>query len=296
VWNEGWPLRLLWTTGSALLLFLVFAIHVAYLRQTLLATRNFYGSLRVQQTVTDHGDTMRKLVNGSIEHGTQIFSADLRHVPTTYYAHDSGVGLALDNCCAGGSKRVGVIGLGAGTLAAYGRAGDSFRFYELNPAVPPIARNLFGWLKESPAQSSVVEGDGRASLAQEQPQHFNVLVVDAFTGDAIPLHLLTREAFALYERHMAPGGVMAFHVSNSYVNLAPEVALLAQSSGWQARLVTSAEDRQSGEQKAVWVLVARKPAWFEQGALAGRTAAITPVAGLRAWTDDYSSLLPILRW
>ena len=239
-------------TGCALLLFLVIAVHRAYLHNSLLATRNFYGSLRVQQTVTEHGDTMRTLVNGSIQHGTQIFSDDLKHVPTTYYARDSGVGLALEHCCEGRSKRVGVVGLGAGTLAAYGRPGDDFRFYEINPADLPIAQNLFTWLRDSQARLSFAEGDARASLTAEAPQRFDVLILDAFSGDAIPLHLLTVEAMTLYRRHLAPGGVLAFHVSNGYVNLEPEIAQLAASAGLGARSVQSPEDRQSGEFRATW--------------------------------------------
>ncbi len=295
VWKSAPAPRLLVATGCALLLFLVFAVHKAYLRNTLLATRNFYGSLRVQQTVTEHGDTMRTLVNGSIQHGTQIFSDDLRRVPTTYYARDSGAGLALELCCAGRTKRVGVVGLGAGTLAAYGRAGDAFRFYEINPAVLPIARNLFTWLRDSQARLSFVEGDARASLAAEPPQGFDVLLVDAFSGDAIPLHLLTVEAMALYRRHLAPGGVMAFHVSNGYVNLEPEIGELAKAAGMEARSVQSPEDKQSGEFRATWVLVAT-PEFFARDGVADRALRIAPVAGVGAWTDDDSSLLPLLRW
>jgi hypothetical protein len=296
VWKSAPTLRLVVGTGCALLLFLVFAVHKAYLRNTLLATRNFYGSLRVEQTVTEHGDTVRTLVNGSIQHGTQIFSDDLRRVPTTYYARDSGAGLALELCCAGRTKRVGVVGLGAGTLAAYGRAGDDFRFYEINPADLPIAQNLFTWLRDSGAQLSFVEGDARASLAAEPPQGFDVLLVDAFSGDAIPLHLLTVEAMTLYRRHLAPGGVMAFHVSNGYVNLEPEVGELAKAAGLEARSVQSPEDKQSGEFRATWVLLASGPEFFAQAGLRDRAMSIHPVAGVGAWTDDYSSLLPLLRW
>jgi len=296
LWRETWPQRLLWATGSGLLIFLIFALHTAYHHNTLVTVRNFYGSLRVEQSVTEHGDPIRTLLNGTIQHGTQIFSPDLRHVPTTYYAHDSGVGLALLNCCPGSTRRVGVVGLGAGTLAAYGRPGDSFRFYEINPAVQPIAGNLFTWLRESQAHIDFVEGDARASLAAEVPQRLDVLVVDAFSGDAIPLHLLTVEALALYRRHLAPGGVVAFHVSNLYVNLAPEVALLAASAHMQARSVSSEEDKQSGELRATWVLVTDNEAFFELPKVALNANPIHPAPSLRPWTDDYSSLLPLVRW
>jgi hypothetical protein len=296
VWQFGWLPRLVLATGAALLLFLVFALRSAYQHNTLFATRNFYGSLRVQQSVTEHGDPIRTLVNGSIEHGTQIFSPDLIRIPTTYYATDSGAGLALLNCCVNHPKYVGVVGLGAGTLAAYGRLGDNFRFYEINPAVLPIAQNLFTWLRDSPAQLTFVEGDARASLAAEPPQHFDVLLVDAFSGDAIPLHLLTTQAFALYLRHLAPSGILAFHVSNRYVDLAPQIALLATTAHLQARIVSSPEDKQSGTFKSTWVLIPTNPIFLSQPTLASRSTPIRAIPNLRVWTDDYSSLLPLVHW
>jgi SAM-dependent methyltransferase len=294
-WESGWAQRILWATGSALLLFLVFAIHTAYLRQTLLATRNFYGSLRVQQSVTDHGDPIRTLLNGSIQHGTQIFSDDLRHVPTTYYAPDSGIGLAMAGCCPGRARNVGVVGLGAGTLAAYGKPGDTFRFYEINPAVLPIAQNLFTYLRDSHAKLSFVEGDARASLASEPAQHFDILVVDAFSGDAIPLHLLTLEAMAIYRRHLAPGGIIAFHVSNQYVDLIQPVDLLAHASHMQSRVVVSAEDTQSGAFRSIWILVTDNQAFLAQPDIALHATLPPPNPLWKAWTDDYSFLLPFIR-
>jgi hypothetical protein len=295
-WTTAWPQRLLWATGSGLLVFLVAALHSVYHHHTLVTVRNFYGTLRVQQTVTEHGDPIRTLMNGTIQHGTQIFSPDLRTVPTTYYARDSGVGLAMLRCCPRSTKRVGVVGLGAGTLAAYGNPGDSFRFYEINPAVLPIAQNLFTWLRDSKADITFAEGDARASLAMEAPQRFDILVLDAFSGDAIPLHLLTVEAMAIYRKHLAPGGILAFHVSNSYVNLEPEVAALAAAAHLQARSVRNAEDKQSGESRATWVLVTEDDAFFEQPAVALSAAPVAPRRGIAPWTDNYSSLAPLVRW
>ncbi len=294
--NPAWTWRLLWTGCSALLLSFVVTLHTAYLRQTILSTRNFYATLRVKQSVTEHGDPIRTLLNGTIQHGNQIFSPDLSHVPTTYFAENSGVGVALNNCCAGRPRRIGIVGLGVGTIAAYGKAGDSIRFYEINPGVQPIASNLFTYLRDSPAQIALIEGDARASLAAESPQKFDILIVDAFSGDAIPLHLLTVEALTLYRRHLVPGGVLAFHVSNQYVNLEPEIALLATSAGMQSHRIESAEDKQSGEFAAVWVLASGKAAFFGQAAVATRISPIKPASGLRPWTDEYSSLLPILHW
>jgi hypothetical protein len=239
-WSIGWAQRLLWSTASILLLALVVMLHVAYQRDTPFATRNFYASLRVRQSLSAYpGATMRTLTNGTIQHGTQIFSPELRKTPTTYYAEDSGVGLALRFCCHGGARNIGVIGLGVGTIAAYGRPGDKIRFYEINPDVYPIAQHLFTYMRDSPAQVDSVEGDARTTLAAEPPMGFDVLVIDAFSGDAIPLHLLTTQAVELYKRHLAPGGILAFHVSNSHVDLEPEIALLAKAAGMDARRVSS---------------------------------------------------------
>jgi hypothetical protein len=294
-WPDGWGQRLLWSTASVLLLFLNFALHTAYAQQTLLETRNFYGSLRVKRDISPGGEPMRMLLNGTIQHGNQIFSPDLTRTPTTYYAKDSGVGLALANCCAGRPRNIGIVGLGAGTIAAYGNSGDQIRFYEINPHVLPIARNLFTYIRDSPAHITIVEGDARASLAHEAPQRFNVLVVDAFSGDAIPLHLLTTEALTLYQKHLAPGGILAFHVSNQYLDLAPEVAQLAASVHMEARLFDTPSVDSRGEFRSTWVLVTASPGFFSLPEVAATAMPIAPIPGLHAWTDDYSSLLPIFQ-
>ncbi len=294
VWPQGWSQRLLWAVGGVMLLYVIVLLHAAYGQDSIFLTRNFYGSLRVKQTYDAHQFPLRTLSNGTIQHGTQIFTPEMRRTPTTYYAEDSGVGLALRFCCAGRSRRIGVVGLGAGTLAAYGKPGDQFRFYEINPAVLPIAQHLFTYLRDSPAQTTFVEGDARASLTNERPNHFDVLVIDAFSGDAIPLHLLTTEAVALYRKHLAPDGILAFHVSNQHVDLAPEVYLLAQANGMQARTVQSLADDRRGEFNATWVLVTKNAAFLTLPPIASAQPT-EPRAGLRLWTDDYSSLLPLLR-
>ncbi len=315
-WQEGWQQRMVWATGSLLLIALTVALHVQFGRHALLRARNFYGSLRVVETNIDSESAsrgtnsdgtgsedaytsgtgpVRTLMNGRIRHGTQMMEADRRKTPTTYYGQDSGVGVTLRNCCEGRPKAVGVVGLGVGTIAAYGEAGDRMRFYEINPLVEPIARNLFTYLRDSPAAITVVAGDGRASLTREPAQGFDVLAVDAFSGDAIPLHLLTREAMQVYTRQLVPGGVVAFHVSNSYLDLAPEIARVAQAEGMQARLVESLPVPAEGAYRATWVLVSEDAGFFARPGVAAATTRIVQKPGLRVWTDDYSSLLPVLR-
>ena len=296
-WSSGWAMRLLWTTASILLLSLVVILHIAYHRNTPLAVRNFYGSLRVRQSLSAYpGATMRTLTNGSIQHGTQIFSTELRKTPTTYYAEDSGIGLALRFCCQGRARNIGVIGLGVGTIATYGQRGDRIRFYEINPAVTPIAQNLFTYLRESQAQITIADGDARNSLSHEPPQRFDVLAVDAFSGDAIPLHLLTTQALDLYKRHLAPGGILAFHISNQHVDLEPEIALLARAAGIDVRRVSSIANEQRGEYTATWMLLTNSSAFFTQPEVASQVRQPSSDASARLWTDDYSSLLPAIRW
>ncbi len=301
-----WAQRLLWITATGMMFALIILMNRSFAHDSLILVRNFYGSLSVRQSNNPPiALTVRSLQNGSIQHGTQWFAPEFRTTPTTYYAQNSGVGLALEYCCAESGaprpKNVGIIGLGAGTLAAYGKPGDRFTFYEINPEVEPIARNLFTYIRDSGARVKVLEGDARITLENQPPQNYDVIVVDAFSGDAIPLHLLTREAIALYRHHLAPGGVLAFHVSNQYLDLAPEVALLAASQRMQAVSVQSLPDEQRGAFSSNWVLVTANLAFLNRPEIAKVARPIVrrrsaSARKLRLWTDDYSSLLPILQW
>jgi hypothetical protein len=296
-WKEGWSQRMLWAVASIMMAVLVSWLHVAYQRETIAAVRNFYGTLRVKQNHGYPGSVMRTLTNGTIQHGTQYFGTEqLRRTPTTYYAEDSGVGLAMRYCCEGRARRFGVIGLGAGTLAAYGRPGDDIKFYEINPAVAPIAENVFTYIRDSGAHIEIVEGDGRLSLLHEGPQRFDVLVVDAFSGDAIPLHLLTTQAVALYRKHLTPSGILAFHISNQHVDLEPPVALLAKAAGMEAVRISTGPKDEIGEFGATWMLVTDNAGILALPEVASRARPAAIKDGLKVWTDDYSSLLPVLRW
>jgi SAM-dependent methyltransferase len=189
---------------------------------------------------------------------------------------------------------VGVIGLGAGTIAAYGRPGDYYRFYDINPRVIQIARSEFNYLADCRAKVDIVLGDARLSLEREPNQNFDVLAVDAFSSDSIPVHLLTREAFRLFFRHIRPDGILAVHVSNSHLSLEPVVERLATALGKQNILVDT-EDGQDLVYGASWVLVTSEPEVLRQPALAAAGHAIQPKRGLRLWTDDYSNLFQILK-
>jgi hypothetical protein len=235
----------------------------------------------------------RTLFHGTIEHGAQFLWPPLRYRPTTYYGPDSGIGIVLREGFSG-PKRVGLVGLGIGTLVAYGQPGDTFRFYEINRQVINIAQGLFFYLPETHAQTAIVEGDGRLSLQRDTSPPFDVLALDAFSGDAIPIHLLTKEAGELYRRHLKPNGVIAFHVSNDFLDLAPVVQKLAASLGYHAVLVRS----HSGDDlilAADWVLVTNNPGILNNEAVKLRSAPISQIPGLRLWTDDYSNLVQIIK-
>jgi SAM-dependent methyltransferase len=259
--------------------------------------RNFYGALVVYDTETDGNmGPVRVLRHGTIDHGEQFLWPQNRRYPTTYYAHGSGVGLAIQTLQMQGSMNVGVIGLGAGTLTTYARPIDKYRIYDINPLVQKIAERQFTYLLDCFAPHQVVLGDARLSLEKEKTQDFDLLAVDAFSGDAIPVHLLTREAFALYWRRLKPDGVLAVHVSNRYLSLAPVVALGAAEDGKAARIVNfeTADRTDKEETDSDWVLVTSRPGFFNQPELKVAKR-VDPIPGLRMWTDDYSNLYKILR-
>lgn len=262
--------------------------------------RGFFGVLSVALENRGESDERLKLRHGRIAHGLQFTAPARRREPTTYYGPKSGAGLALrrhPRRLAGEPLRVGLVGLGVGTLAAYARPGDVLRVYEINPEVLRLSAGpypTFTFLRDAAAEVTTVVGDARLSLARELPQDFDVLALDAFNGDAIPMHLLTREAFAVYLRHLRAGGVLAVHVSNKYLDLKPVVRGLAGSFGLRAVLVDA---RSSGALWASdWVLVARDGALFTDAEI---DAAALPLAvreaGLPVWTDAYSNLLGVLR-
>ncbi|MEO8145260.1 MAG: fused MFS/spermidine synthase [Betaproteobacteria bacterium] len=262
------------------------------------SARNFYGVIRVKEYgVAGESYHLRRLVHGVIMHGEQDMTEAGRRKPSTYYQPSSGVGAAMAAAQAKGAVRVGVIGLGTGTLAAYGRKGDHFRFYDINPQVIAIARSEFTYLSDSAAAIDVALGDARLNLEREAPQGFDLLAVDAFSSDAIPVHLITKEALGVYLRHMKPDGIVAFHVSNRFLNLVPVVARLAKEHGAHAVLVSDkGKDGDDDHTTTDWVLVSRdRKALAAAEIEAASPEAPEEQANWRTWTDDYSNLVQILR-
>ncbi|HTN49468.1 MAG TPA: fused MFS/spermidine synthase [Burkholderiaceae bacterium] len=257
--------------------------------------RNFYGMLRVREQGT--GDfQVRRLLHGVILHGEQFTINPDRLEPNTYYARTSGVGRAIAARQAAGPVRIGVVGLGVGTLSAYGRAGDVVRFYELDPDVLQLSRRYFDFLNASPAQLEFVIGDARLSmereLAQSTPQKFDVLAIDAFSSDSIPVHLITRQAIAMYMRQLAPGGVLAVHISNRFLDLKPVLANIGSELGLQVRLV--ADKPPEPGSTSDWVLISANAEPFSAPEL-DVAEALEPVRGLSLWTDQFNNLLDVLK-
>ena len=264
-------------------------------RDVRVSSRNFYGVLRVKEYGEEGKEShLRRLLHGVIMHGEQYMQPGLRETPTTYYQHSSGVGAALLSLRERQAVRVGVIGLGTGTLAAYGRSGDVYRFYDINPRVREVAQSEFHYLRDSAARIEVALGDARLALEREPPQAFDLLAVDAFSSDSIPVHLITKEALGAYLRHMKPDGIVAFHVSNRFLDLVPVVARLAKEHRAHAVLV----DEEADEDKttSTWVLVSRDPRALEREEIAAAGATAPEERNdWRTWTDDYSNLIQILK-
>jgi predicted O-methyltransferase YrrM len=257
--------------------------------------RNFYSSLRTRDEVRNEG-TVRKMIHGTINHGEQFVDADKRCQPIAYFGPKAGIVLALE-ALRRPDMQVGVLGLGAGTMAGWARPGDRYRFYEINPQVIELAETEFTYLKDCHAKVEVVLGDGRLALEREPPQGFDLLAADAFSSDSVPMHLLTREALQEYMRHVRPGGVVVFNVTNRYLDLAPVVRRLADALGLHARIVSHlpTDEEHSLYSSTDFVLVTADPQLFDRPPLAGVAEEIEIPRKVSVWTDDFNNLLEALR-
>jgi hypothetical protein len=268
-------------------------------RGAVLVERGFYGALRVEREAIGTRDEVLKLTHGRIVHGLQLVDPARRAEPTTYFGPTSGAGLAIrrhPRRLRGEPMRIGIVGLGVGTLAAWSQPGDTVRFYELDPEVVRLSlgeRPLFTFLRDAPSAVSVAVGDGRLSLEREAPGGYDVLVLDAFSSDAIPTHLLTREAFAVYLRHLGPEGVLAIHVTNRYVDLKPVVRGVAAKAGLRAVHVPSFE--RGVLWSSDWMLVGRGGGVLDDELVSA--GSLPPLGGRPdvVWSDDWSDLVSVLK-
>ncbi len=271
---------------------------------SLVSVRNFYGVLRVREIYPDQpGEQAYQLIHGATAHGFEYLDEARRREPTAYFTEISGAGLVLLNYPRpADGLRIGILGLGIGTLAAYGQPGDTIRYYEINPAVTQLAEgegDFFHFLQDCPCSVSVVPGDARISLEREleagEAQQFDVLVMDTFNSDAIPVHLLTKEAFAIYMQHLQPDGVLAIHITNRHLNLLPVVRSLADAYQLAGVVVDSQGDGQRSY-SSLWVLLSRNQEYLSLPAIANSSQPLLSYSSdIRLWTDDYSNLFQILK-
>jgi hypothetical protein len=260
--------------------------------------RNFHGILRLSNQ-SDGNGAFRRLDHGSITHGFQYIDDAKRRWPTTYYGPHSGVGIALA-ALNPAPRRIAVIGLGTGTLAAWGRSGDVIRFYEINPDVAEIAERSFSFLKDSLAKIELVLGDARVQLERELAQghmhDFDLIAVDAFSSDAIPVHLLTSECADIYRQRLKPGGLLLLHISNRRLDLEPVARGMARHLGWKSVYIVSAADHRTGESEAHWMLMTSDTAFLEKPTVSSNAVSwLGPARGPLTWTDDFASLWHVLK-
>lgn len=280
-----------WILATLGLLILTGVTYEQARRQTqysMAMSRNFYGTLRV-----DAFASSVSLKHGHIHHGHQFRDAKRRRLPTAYFTKNSGVGVVLGQHKTDVARNVGVIGLGAGTLATYGRPGESWRFYEINPDVVTMAQEYFRYLSECEADLEVVTADARIALEREEPQNFDVLVLDAFAGDAIPAHLLTKECGELYMTHLKEDGILAMHITNRHLDLRPVCRGLAKEFGLESMCMFSEANPDTATTAALWFVMSRRK---ESLASLQRTQTWTVEPGIRTvlWTDQWSNLMSVM--
>jgi len=306
--------RPIWIVGGAIVVTLSVAVGLVIARQgfsqqsTLESTRNFYGVLRVNRdgSMTDDNGEFHELIHGTIQHGFQYLDEDKRGLATSYYGHGSGVGLAIDRhprrraeAPADRTLRIGVVGLGTGTLATYGLPGDVIQYFEINPEVVRLSEEYFTYRKDSLAKVEIIMGDARLNLEKQRdekdPHKFDVLAIDAFSSDSIPMHLLTEEAVRLYLERLKPDGILCIHISNRFLDLDGVCLAIAQKLDWPIVLVDSASEDELGTNKASWILITKNQQFLADEAVQEAIDADWP--GDREpvlWTDDYGSLWQVM--
>jgi hypothetical protein len=268
-----------------------------YQQYDIAKARNFYGILTVKD-IAEGNVHERRLIDGTTSHGSQSLPLSKSTVPLSYYRPGTGAQLVLEQLSSDNKLQVGIIGLGVGALAAYGRSGDHYTFYELNPLVSDFAYKYFSYLDSSQAEVEVKLGDARVSLQHEldlgQNNGFDLLIIDAFSGDLIPTHLMTHEAFLLYQQHIKTQGVMALHISNRHLSLLPVIIQHSITLDMQVMLFETPGN--GNEHDAQWVVLTNNSRITQSPNLIYKQSVISKEQYKKVlWTDDYSSLLPILK-
>jgi len=264
-------------------------------REYRLLARNFYGGLRTADWGTpDQREWSRKLTHGVINHGEQYLEPSRHREPTSYFGPNTGVGRAIHSKDHDKPQKIGITGLGAGVMLTYARKEDHYRVYEINPLVVDVAKKEFTFINDCPAKLEIVLGDARLSMEREPPQNYDVLHLDAFSSDSVPAHLLTKEAFELYFRHLKPDGYLVIHISNRYLDLEPVVARAAEALNKATVYVSDPDDNDAGFFGTDMVVLANSKESFNKPRL-NSFPAPKPDPKVLLWTDDYSNLFRIVK-
>ena len=296
IFGQHFVADMLWTALCVVVIWSSFRYVKTMRSEGYLSKRNFYGSLRVRIS-EDEGEKIRGLIHGVINHGEQFVSGPKKNRPVTYYGPESGVGLAVTHVRTPDNPHlnVAVIGLGIGTISSWTQPGDTLRFYEINPQVLEIARSEFTYLKDALGKVDIALGDARLTMEREDPRAYDVIAVDAFSSDSIPVHLLTREALQVYLKHIKPTGVVAIHVSNKHLDLQPVVRRVASDLGLKVIAIENGPDDDNYVFESDWVLVTRSDAFASLPVIRNHEKPHKLNTRLRLWTDDYSNLFQILK-
>ena len=289
-----------WLVASAVLFWLaVNLVNQAYYAVSgkTIVSRNFYGVLRIEERALDQPALAnRAMRHGAIDHGFQFLAVDKQAIPTAYYGKQSGVALALSHFTKPDTRRIGLVGLGVGTLLSYGNENDYFRIYDINPTVVDFANTYFSFLKNTKAKYDLIVADARLAMEREPPQNFDLIILDAFSGDAIPMHLLTDQALQLYLRHLNADGALLIHITNHYLDLKPLMHGIANRLGFDYVLIKSPQSSDDvGSYRADWVLLSKNQAFLQQTALQNAKTKLTIPTNSILWTDDFSNMFRLLK-
>jgi hypothetical protein len=307
LWNVAPKPRAIWIRSALALATLAFSGYLTYTaiardRRYVRSVRNFYGVMHVRDDEADDNGVPaeRVLVHGTIDHGTQLKEDTKGRIATSYFGFTSGIGRAIRGLRnERGALRLGVLGLGAGVTAALARAGDTLHYYEINALVPDVASHQFGFLKGCPAQVRIFMGDARMVLEQIPGENLDFLAMDAFSSDAVPMHLLTREAFRVYARHLKADGVVAVHISNRYLDLKPVVASGMGEMGWRGLVVEDNGADQPYYTGTTWVVLSADQkllgSKFFESDSNSLIQPLVPKPGFAGWTDDFSNIVSIIK-
>jgi hypothetical protein len=303
LWNNDDGIPIAWYLRAAMAVAVVgFAIflgrnQIEDSRQYYLSARNFYGVLRVRDDPSD-GITpaVRVLIHGTINHGTELEEPGGGRIPTSYFGDGSGIARGIRAKGESGPIKIGILGLGAGVTASLARKGDTLHYYEINPLIVKLANTEFTFFPSCPANKKLFMGDGRLVLESLPDENLDFLAMDAFSSDSVPLHLLSLEAYTTYSRHLKPDGMMAVNISNRYLDLEPVVSQAAAAMGWSGVVISDDGELQPYYTASTWILLARSAAAFNSGSFAdGYIQALKPHPEFRAWTDDFSNIIQILK-